>query len=248
MKIFAVLAALTLPLALVACGGGDDVTNVSVQPPGTPSGINVDGEGIVTIEPDLATLNLGVEVRAASADEALVLANGAFDNLSQVLTDQGVAEEDIQTTGISIQPEYNFDGDPPTIIGFIASNTVNVMVRDLDSTGDVIDGVTSAAGDATRINQITFEREDDAEAISQARDLAVEDARQKAESLADGAGIALGDLVSITDVSFSEPPPTPFNLEAAASSAGDDGRVATPVSPGTLEVRVSVAAVYDIAD
>jgi uncharacterized protein len=246
---------LVLPLAVVAfgafaCGGDEgDVNNITVPPPGPTLGINVSGEGRVTVEPDLARLNLGVEVQRDSADAALVDANGAFENLQQVLEDEGVAEEDIQTTGVTVQPVYNYNTDPPTITGYIAANTVEVKVRDLESVGPIIDGATSAAGDAVRVNYITFEREDRDEANSQARELAAEDARQKAEALAEAAGVELGALQTLSETSLGPTPPIPFDEFAADRAEAEAGGQAVPqtnISPGTLEVVINVVAVYGI--
>ena len=89
----------------------------------------------------------------------------AMDNVMQVLTDAGVAEEDIQTTGITVQPIYDFNQPTPVIESYTASNTVDVKIRDLESVGEIVDGVTNAAGNAVRINYITFEREDMGEEV-----------------------------------------------------------------------------------
>ena len=83
------------------------------------------------------------------------------------------------------------------------------------------------------------------EAIAQAREQAVEDARGRAEALADGAGVGLGELLSLTETSFNQPPPIPFAADRAFAE-GEEAAVQTPVSPGTLEISVTVAAVYGI--
>jgi uncharacterized protein YggE len=245
MKALLPLAAIALALGAVACSGdGDEDITVNVPPDQAQPGLNVEGMGVVTVEPDLAELNLGVEVTEDNADLALVNANGALDNVMQVLEDAGVAEEDIQTTGLSIYPLYDFSGETQEITGYTASNLVDVKIRDLDSVGEIVDGVTNAAGNAVRVNYITFTREDNEEALNQARNLAVEDARQKAEALADSSGVGLGSVQSISENSFVEPPPIPF-AEGAAEAA-DETIISTPISAGTMEVTLSVFIVYNI--
>ena len=246
MKRFLLIVPLALAFAVVACGDGDETNNITVPPAGPVTGINVTGEGRVTVEPDLARLNLGVEVNEDSADLALVNANGAMENLLSVLEEAGVAEEDIQTTGVTVQPIYNFNEPTPVIESYTATNTVDVKIRDLESVGEIIDGATNAAGNAVRVNYITFEREDDAEAVAQAREQAVEDARAKAEALAEGAGVGLGDLQTLAETSFNQPPPIPFAADRDFGAAGEESFVETPVNPGTLEISVTVAAVYGI--
>lgn len=247
MKRFLLIVPLALVFFVVACGDGDDVNNITVPPAGPATGINVTGEGRVTVEPDLARLNMGVEVTEDNADLALVNASGAMDNVMQVLIDAGVEEEDIQTTGITVQPIYNFNEPTPVIESYTASNTVDVKIRDLESVGEIIDAVTNAAGNAVRINYITFEREDMDEPLAQAREQAVEDAREKAEALADGAGVGLGDLQTLAETSFNQPPPIPFAADRSFAE-GEEAAIQTPVNPGTLEVSVSVAAVYGIEE
>ncbi|MEX2238468.1 MAG: SIMPL domain-containing protein [Dehalococcoidia bacterium] len=242
---------LALPAALllmtaVACGDKEgDVNNITVPPAGPSTGINVSGEGRVTVEPDVAILNLGVEFQDENADAALVNANGAFDNLMEVLTDAGVAEEDIQTTGVSVQPIYDYSTETPRITGYLASNIVNVKIRDLESVGEIIDAATGAAGNAVRINYISFDREDRADALAQARAQAVADAREKAEALAEGAGVELGDLQTISETSLVPQPPIPFD-ERALGGEGTGDVAQTSISPGTLELIVNVIAVYGI--
>ena len=130
MKRFLLIVPLALVFFLVACGEGDDVNNITVPPAEATSGINVSGEGRVTVEPDVARLNLGVEVTEDRADLVLVNANGAMDNVMQVLTDAGVSEEDIQTTGLTVQPIYNF--------------TIAFYSKTIDDIADLPQGATVA--------------------------------------------------------------------------------------------------------
>jgi uncharacterized protein len=255
MKIFLALAVgAALLLGAAACGdddddGGNQDINVTIPSDQQTSGINVAGEGIVAVEPDVAEISFGVEVTEDNADLALVNVNGAMENVLAVLEDAGVEEEDIQTTGITIYPTYDFESSTPEITGFTASNQVDVKVRDLEQVGPVIDGVTNAAGNAVRINYIVFEREDQTEALAQARELAVQDAQARAEALADGSGVELGEIISITETSVAEPPPVPFFEGGADERAAQAEELAqTAVNPGTLDVQVTVFVVYALSE
>lgn len=234
------LLAAGLALGLVAAACTTEET-VVVPPPEAPTGIAVTGEGRVTVAPELALLNLGASAKALTAGEAMDQVSDAMERVFAVLRARGVAEEDIQTTQVSLFPEYEFRDDRQVFTGFRATNTVDVKVRDLESVGPIIDEVVKAAGDAVLVNNIAFVLEDPEEARAEARQEAIEDARDRAEALAEGAGVSLGDVTSISEGFVAIPQPVPF-LRAAEANIGGE----VPVSPGTLEVFVSVTVTFAI--
>lgn len=229
-----------LGLLALACTA-DTVT--TVLPSGQDlSGISVSGTGSTFGEPDVALLSLGVDAEADTVGEARAQAAEAMNAMLQALKDGGVAEEDIQTTRFSVQPQFDFTGRTQVLIGFVVSNTVTAKVRDIDDTGRLLDDAITAGGDLTRVNNVRFTIDDPSALEDEAREDAVAEARRKAQTLAAAAGVELGAPISISESGG----PSPFFFEGAAVrfSAADSDE--TPIELGEMEVSVSVQIVYSL--
>lgn len=202
------------------------------------AGITVAGQGIVQAVPDTGYFSVGVQVTAAKVEDARNGAADAADRLIKSVKGNGVDAKDIQTSNISIQPQYDYskNGSAPQITGYIVTNTIEVKVRKLDTFSKIIDDAVKAAGDAARLQGVSFGVEDNAKALSQAREAAMKDARTKAEELAKLGGTKLGKPISITEVVSS--PPRAIPAASAAGAAKDS--VATPIETGTTGVTVQV--------
>jgi len=199
----------------------------------------------VSLEPDLVILNLGVEAQASTVSEATGQAAKAMDAIFAALKARYVEDKDIRTTYYSIQPQYHYPRDgEPILTGYRVTNQASVKLRDLDSVGEVIDEVAVAGGDNTRINGISFTVEDDSDARTQARELAVRDALAKAEQLAQLTGVTVGKLIYISESTSGVYPREVskggFDYEAAISVPP------TPISGGEMDVTVNVQAVFGI--
>jgi len=230
---------ITMGLALLAFG----CTETTVLPSGQEqTGVSVSGQGSVFGEPDVAVLTLGVESEADSVSEARQRAAESMDAVLAALKGGGVADEDIQTTRFSVQPrfEYLLNGRQ-VLIGFVVSNLVTVKIRAIDDTGKLVDAAVEAGGDLTRVEGLQFTIDDPSTLQDQARQEAMADARQKAETLAQAAAVELGPARSISEGGGPQPIEfSRFALEAAAPLAE------TPIQLGELEVRVDVQVVYDL--
>jgi len=207
-------------------------------------GIWVSGEGKVTVTPDVANLSLGVQVEAVTLNEANTKAAAAMDALIKVLKAQGVADKDIQTQNFNIYPvyDYNKDTGKATIRGYQVTNTVTVKIRVIANTGKIIDASVVAAGDAVRVNRIYFSVDNPTAAMNQARELALLDAKAKAEQIARVTGVSLGPVSFVSDSSGSGRFITP---SFDAKAAGAEGAT-TPILPGDTDVTVSVQVIYNI--
>jgi uncharacterized protein YggE len=207
---------------------------------GPPRQITVTGEGNVSAAPDLAWINVGVTHRAKTAQEAVAAMSAGMSAVTAELTAAGVAETDIQTGQLSLYPFYDDLNNTPTqkVLGYTASITVDVRVRDLDRTGAILDAVVSEG--ANTFGGIRFEMTDPAAAYAEARREAVADGRAKAELFADAAGVTLGHLVTLSENSYYAQP-----VMAEARYAAD---AAVPISPGEVSYAVSVMMVYEITD
>ncbi len=204
---------------------------------GVSSGITVGGAGQASGAPDVVRVTVGVRVVRQTVDEALDAANAATERVLSTLDDTGIAAEDRQTRDFSIFPEYGGESrdGPPRITGYAVSNLVEVKVREIDRVGAILTAIADAGGDDIQIQGVSFALEDDGEQIAAARRAAFADARDRAEQYADLAGVSLGGLIGITDVTVSSPRPVE-TLGAEAATAD----VAVPIEPGTQQVTVRV--------
>jgi uncharacterized protein YggE len=207
---------------------------------GSPPAITAQGTGRVKGQPDLLTLVLGVETRAASSDAALKDNANRANALIDTLKGHGVAAADIATSQLSISPTYDNNGQH--ITGYQVSNQVTARLHDLKGAGAVIDAAAGAAGDAIRIQQVALSFDDDSALLATARADAVRRAHDQADQMARAAGVRLGRVRSISEgTSVSQPYPRLGAFPAPGAAAAP-----TPIQPGTQELTVDVTAVYDI--
>ena len=238
------LVLVLIVVGLAGCGPGNTVLaeiegiNISNQ----QDGIWVTGMGEVTAIPDVAILSLGVEAQAATVAEAQSQAAEAMSAVMDVLNDYGVASKDIKTQYYSIYPVRRWDDGKETLLGYRVANTVSVKIRTIEDTGGIIDAVTAAGGDYTRINSISFIVDDQDAYKVEARDKAMADAKAKAEQLAALAGVTLGKPTYIAESGGYIP--IYYDLMATAEGVPSS---TTPISPGETEIRITVQVVYSIS-
>jgi hypothetical protein len=211
--------------------------------PSLPRTITVLGEGTVATQPDVAQIQVGVEVKGDNAQEASAEAAETMDAILAALAKAGVATKDIQTTGYNIWVEQRMGPDGATTdeVIYHVGNSVSVTVRDLDSVGDVLDA--SIAAGANSVFGVTFSVDDPDEVMAEARGLAAEDALARAEELAGLHGVALGEVVSVSEVINGMPVPMLDSVNASMGLGGGAG----PISPGELEMTARLQVVYAIA-
>ncbi len=232
----ATAGALSLAMASQPAGA-----NVSASESAKSSGrtIIVDGTGRVAETPDRMILNLGVETRAARVSDALKANNDSATTVNKLLKSKGIEARDIQTSGLSIYPQFDTSGR--RITAYQVNNSITVMIRKLDTSGALIDEVAKVAGDAIRINGLSFGIGDTSKSQGRARELAVADARTQAEQLTKAAGVKLGALRTIRTSAETNIGPQPQFKVSEARSAD------VPIEAGSYEVSASVQLVYDIS-
>ena len=251
--------------ATVEPGAGDSVTTVS-QPPahyggfGAPSGrsvteqpaIWVSGNGKVTIDPELAVLDLGVEVTSETVAIARDEAATAMEAVMLALKSNGVEEKDIQTRNFDIRPRYEWSevvengvrSSREMLVGYRVSNRLSAKVRDLDGVSTVIDAVITAGGDAIRFRNLTFTVEDTSPLLGQLREDAVNDAKTKARHFADLAGVTLGRPVYVAEPGAGQPSVGSFRETVVYAQAA--AAPATGISGGELQVSLSIQVAFAI--
>lgn len=210
----------------------------------TPStGIMVSGVGTMTGTPDTLRLDMGVSVEGDTVSAALNAANAKVAAVQKSLRDSGVADKDLQTSGLNIQPNYVPDGkggSKPS--GYVVNESVNAVLRDLRTAGAAISAAATAGGQATRINNVSLDLSDTGSLLTNARTDAFAKARAKAEQYAKAAGVTLGQVLSINESVQASTPPYPM-------AQAMDSRAATsvPIQPGSQEVSVTVTVVYSFS-
>jgi hypothetical protein len=211
--------------------------------------ISVTGTGKVSAAPDLAEISIGVVTQAASARDALAGNTEAMTAVQALLKERGVAEKDIQTISINVQPRYSQPPSPrqvqtefiPRIVGYDVTNTVRITARDLKKLGSILDAVVQSG--ANQIHGISFRVEEPEKLLDVARKEAVADAKRKAEQLAGESGVVVGMPITIQEMGAIAPPQPMFGramrgMEMAAAPV--------PVAPGEQELSVSVSVVYEL--
>jgi uncharacterized protein len=238
-----------LLLVLLGCSSQGVVSGGSLEIKGIlnsqQEGIWVNGEGKVTAVPDVAVLSVGVQSQALTVADAQSQASGAMDKVMTALKNGGVAAKDIQTRSFNIQKMTKWDNvkQESIVTGYQVNNMVTAKIRDINKAGTVIDAVSAAGGDLTRIDSISFTIDNPATYQEQARQKAVADAASKAKQLADAAGVKLGKTVYITESSYV---PATVYRDASIKSESASGATSTPVSAGELEVTANVQISYEI--
>ena len=203
--------------------------------------------GKVTTKPDVAQANIGVEIIDSSVSEASAQNKIVIEEILAALKANGVAAEDIQTSGFSVWAErYGPEGPlSEDDTRYHVSNNVSVMIRDLDSVGEVLDAAVEAG--ANNIFGVQFSREDTLELESEARAKAVARATEKAAELAELAGVELGPVISISEIIGSNGGFYAGSVsEMAMNQMGGGG--GAPIEPGQLEIAMQMELIFAIAE
>jgi hypothetical protein len=228
------LSVLVLGL-LAACAPASGVSGAK-----STRSMNVSGSGQVSLVPDLASISIGVRTEADEVTDALSGNTDKANTISDILADYGVAKEDIKTSNFNVYPSDRYDPMTGEIIShyFVVENTVIVTVRDLSKLGEILSATVNAG--ANSIYGISFDIEDRETAISQARELAIQDAKAQAQSIATAAGVDLGDLLSINVYGVSSP------VTYYDSKGGFYSTNSVPVSAGKLTITIECSLTYEL--
>ena len=203
-----------------------------------PHTLTMTGHGEVKATPDTATVNAGVTTNAPTAAAALAANSARMNQLFDALRKLGVPDHNIQTSGFSVSPQYtNGDNNAPRrLTGYQVNNEVGVRLEDVTRVGAALD--TLAGAGANQMNGINFDIANPTPALEKARIQAVADARARAQTYAQAAGVPLGPIVSISEGGGEAAPRPMFRVMAMAAP--------TPVAPGEQSVTADVTVVWEI--
>ena len=231
-------------LTLLGCSQGQPAAGNAYISNQT-EGIWVSGTGKMSVKPDLATLSVGVEAQEASVSQAQTEASQAMDSVINVIKAQGVEDKDIQTQYFSIQQITRYD--QPTqqtvVTGYRVTNIVTAKIRNLDSVGTIIDAAARAGGDLTRINGLSFSIEDPARYYDEARTKAVQAAKKTASQLATLNNVTLGKPTFVSEGASTLQSPTKGVTVPSPAPLPE-----TPISPGEIEISLTVQIAYEIVE
>jgi hypothetical protein len=234
-------AALLIASFLLGAGRGSAAAGAPAAPaaPGAAGArITVTGTGSGSGTPDQLTLSTGVQTSGGSVASALQRANRAVRAVTAALGRAGVRAADVQTSGLSIQPQYASNSPVPGSYG--VSESIQITLRDLSAAGSQISAAVRAGGNAIVVDGVSLSMNDTSALLSTARVRAVQNAKVKATQEARALGQALGPVVSVSEAAPAQPLP-----EFPMASAGS--RSSVPVSPGTQQLSVTVTVVFALA-
>jgi uncharacterized protein YggE len=232
--------ALLLAMVIGGMGRGGRVAAQEATPAVTVAAVvNVVGHGSATVEPDLATTSIGVTISNPSLSEAQGSATTTMNAIIDALKEAGVDEKDIQTSSYSVNVVSNYDnmGNPTEVSGYQVSNVAQVIIRDIDTVGDILEAGVAAG--ANTIYGVTFAIADPKSVMSDARAAAVADAKATAEELAAASGLTLGRVLSVSE---GVDPSIPY----AANSQFAGGKGGGGIAAGTMEITVDVVVTYEL--
>lgn len=234
-KIMLISILIVAAAVLAACGASPQAAESRT--------LSINGSGMVYLAPDMATINLGVMSEAVDVESATAESNRVIEEIKEVLVEFGVEEADIQTTNFSVYPysEYGYELEQAAETRYRVDNNVTVTVRELDKLGEILNEAILAG--ANSIYGVQYGISDQEDAYNQALEAAVDNAKERAEFLAEASGAQLGEMVTISTYYGGGGSPLPY-AEAAVGMGGGGGMV--PVSPGSLVVRVDVSVVFAI--
>ena len=222
---------------------GETATPTLLSDDVTQKTISLGGAGTASTTADEATINMGVEVTKDTAAEAISANAESMGAIIDALMLTGIGEDNIMTTSYSVYPQYDWTEDGRVLLGYMVTNMVQVTVKDLDIVGDVIDAAGGAG--ANRMDGISFGLSDAKmqELKNTAYILALGDATDKADLIADTLGLTISGVQSVTESSYV-PARTNVAYAEAAMDSSASFRAPTQIISGDLSVSVNVHIVF----
>lgn len=231
------LLALALGTAALSSAAAAQQSTINQTIAGTRLDLVASGE--VTRVPDVAIVSAGVVSRSSSASGALQDSAAKMQRVIGALKRAGVAEGDIQTSNVSLNPEYRYpENESPQLVGYTASNSVSVRFRNIASSGRILDALVAEG--ANQINGPTLIVDQPDSALDEARAKAIATGRARAALYARSLGMRVVRVVSVNETETGNlPPPVPVMMQARAAAA-------TKIEAGEQKLRVSVAMTFEL--
>ncbi len=214
---------------------------VSAQTAVTGTRLDIVATGEVTRVPDIAVVSAGVQTMQATATAAIEQNASQMERVRAALKRAGIADKDIQTSSISLNPDYRYaDNQPPQLTGYRATNNVSVKFRDLKRTGTILDALVREGANQINGPSLTIDKPEGA--YDEARTKAIANGRARADLYARALGMRVVRLLSVSESGANIPTPMPvaFARDSAMVSAK------TEIDPGTQELQVNVSMSFEL--
>jgi len=226
--------------ALPATASAQSVAAVPVL---TGTRLDISATGEVTRVPDLALISAGVQTLQPTATEAIEDNATKMLRVRAALRRAGIEDKDIQTSSISLNPEYVYDQNkPPRLTGYRATNTVNVKFRDLKRTGTILDALVAEGSNSISGPNLMIDKPE--AALDEARAKAIANGRARADLYARALGMQVVRLLSVSESGgYAAPPPMPPMVTFQRAEAAD---AKTSIDPGTQQLQVSISMSFEL--
>jgi len=230
------LSATSVPVAAMA----QAITAVPVL---SGTRLDVSASGEVTRVPDLAIISAGVQTLQPTATGAIEQNATRMERVRAALKRAGIADRDIQTSSINLNPEYRYvENQPPVLTGYRASNSVNVKFRDLKRTGAILDALVAEGANQINGPSLTIDRPETA--YDEARVKAVAAGQARAQLYARALGKRVVRILSVSESGGYTPPPMPYARDMVMASGQQAAK--TEIDPGTQQLSVSVSMSFEL--
>jgi uncharacterized protein YggE len=203
--------------------------------------LDISATGEATRVPDIAVISAGVVTRASTAKAALAQNAAKMERVRAALKRAGIADRDIQTSNISLNPEYRYiENQAPRLTGYQASNQVNVRFRDIANTGEILDALVAEGANQINGPSLSIDKPD--EALDEARAKALAAGRARAEVYARQLGMRVVRLLVVSESSSGFPMPQPMAVMMDARA----GSVASKIDPGEQKLSVTLGMMFEL--
>ena len=203
----------------------------------------VNGTGKASAAPDMALVTLGINTQGQTVKDVQTQANTIVNKISGDLKSLGIPTSDITTSNYSIYPQYNYQEGRQIPNGYNANISLSLKIRDLTKVNDAIDKATADGANTVSGLSFTFDDALKKKLEDQARRQAISEAKDKAQSLAQAAGLTLGRIVDVQENNIS---PNPILMAPTVGLGGGAQKSSTEVQPGTSEISLSISLSYEI--
>ena len=235
-KIALISSIIFISIILTSCLSSEDMNN-------NQKVISVSASGEVTLSPDIASFTVEVNEIEKTTSLALNAANKKMAEVLKILYSYNIADKDIATNSLNLNPQYNWEDGKRILIGQAASQSINVKLRDLDNLGKIIDEISNVSN--INLYSIRFDKEDKTQSYEEARIKAVKNAMAKANTLASAANMELGDPISISE--GSTPAYTTYNrVNTAKMMVAESATYDTQMPTGELSITTTVNIIFDL--